>query len=95
MRLKNKVALVTGGSRGIGAAICLGYAREGASVLVNYHSKQDMAEQVVAGIHAEGGQAVAIRGDVARAAIALFREYLHRHDPGGRRQTRASFPVVG
>ena len=68
MRLKNKVALVTGGSRGIGAAICLGYAREGASVLVNYHSKQDMAEQVVAGIHAEGGQAVAIRGDVARAA---------------------------
>jgi 3-oxoacyl-[acyl-carrier protein] reductase len=67
MRLKDKVAIVTGGARGIGAAVCAAYAHEGARVVVNFLSNQDMAERVVARITASGGAAVAVQGDVARA----------------------------
>lgn len=66
MRLQGKVAIVTGGSRGIGAAVSLGFAREGAKVVVNYHCRGDLAERVVQRIRAEGGQAVAVQGDVAQ-----------------------------
>jgi len=70
MRLKGKVALVTGGSRGMGRAICLGLAREGARVVVNYLQRADAAEEVVARIRGGGGEAIAVPGDVSRRSDA-------------------------
>jgi 3-oxoacyl-[acyl-carrier protein] reductase len=67
-RLKNKVAVVTGASKGIGAGIAKGLAAEGASVVVNYASSKEGADKVVAEIKAKGGKAVAVQGDVAKAA---------------------------
>src|SRR6202161_901188 len=69
-RLTNKVAVVTGASKGIGAAIAKSLAAEGAAVVVNYASSQAGAETVVAAINAAGGKAVTVRGDVSRAAEA-------------------------
>jgi 3-oxoacyl-[acyl-carrier protein] reductase len=66
MRLNGKVALVTGGSRGIGKAICLTYAREGARVAVNYTKGAREAEAVVAEIKATGGQAIPVKADVSQ-----------------------------
>jgi 3-oxoacyl-[acyl-carrier protein] reductase len=67
LKLKNKVALVTGGSRGLGRAICLGLATEGAHVAVNYAKRADAAEEVVTRIRREHGvKAIAIGADVAR-----------------------------
>jgi 3-oxoacyl-[acyl-carrier protein] reductase len=63
--LNGKLALVTGGSRGIGAAISRRLAAAGATVLVNYAKSPDAAKQVVAQIKAEGGKAHAVSGDVA------------------------------
>ena len=60
-----RTALVTGGSRGIGRAICLGLARGGARVAVNYVSDAKAAEAVVAAMEAEGGGGVAVPGDVS------------------------------
>ncbi len=67
-RLKDKVAVVTGASKGIGAGIAEGLAAEGASVVVNYATSREGADKVVAGIKAKGGAAIAVQGDVARAA---------------------------
>jgi 3-oxoacyl-[acyl-carrier protein] reductase len=73
--LAGKVALVTGGSRGIGRAICLRLAQAGAAVAVNYHSRADAAAEVVRGIESVGGQALAIAGDVGdRSAAARMVE---------------------
>jgi len=66
MRLDGKVAVVTGSSRGIGRAIAIKFAREGASVVVNSRHKED-AEKVVKEILSEGGKAVAVEGDVSQA----------------------------
>ena len=65
MLLEGKVAVVTGGSRGIGRAIVEDLASNGAKVVVNYHSNADAAQEVVAGIVANGGTAVAIQADVS------------------------------
>ena len=68
MSLQGKNALVTGGSRGIGRAICLELARQGANVAVNYAGNAKAAEETVEACKALGVQAVAIQADVADAA---------------------------
>lgn len=65
LSLVNRVAIVTGGSRGIGRAIALELARRGAAVVVNYHTSADAAAEVVAEIEASGGQALAVQADVS------------------------------
>jgi 3-oxoacyl-[acyl-carrier protein] reductase len=75
-RLENKVAVVTGASKGIGAGIAQALGEEGAAVVVNYASDKAGADKVVAAIKARGGRAVAVKGDVSKAADVthLFQE---------------------
>jgi|SRR5689334_8006007 3-oxoacyl-[acyl-carrier protein] reductase len=67
-KLEGKVAVVTGGSKGIGAGIAKALADEGASVVVNYASSQRDAGRVVAEIERRGGTAIAVQADVSRQA---------------------------
>src|SRR6202007_1618142 len=67
-KLAGKVAVVTGASKGIGAAIAKHLADEGAAVVVNYASSKQGAERVVAEITGKGGKAVAVQADVANPA---------------------------
>lgn len=66
-KLQGKVAIVTGASKGIGAAIAKAYAAEGAAVVVNYASSREGADRVVAEITGTGGKAVAVGGDVSKS----------------------------
>lgn len=66
MRLEGKVALVTGASRGIGRAVAIALAEEGADVAVNYHASAEAATEVVASIESVGRRALPCRADVAR-----------------------------
>lgn len=68
MSLKGKIAMVTGASRGIGKAIALGLAKEGAIVIVNYCTAREQAEAVVKEVQDSGGEAVAIQADVSKSA---------------------------
>ena len=74
--LNGKVAVVTGASKGIGAAVAKSFSAAGAAVVVNYSFSKDDADRVVADIKARGGRAIAIPGDVANAAdvARLFAE---------------------
>jgi 3-oxoacyl-[acyl-carrier protein] reductase len=65
-KLTNKVAVVTGASKGIGAGIAKALAADGASVAVNYASSKEGADRVVAEIKAKGGKAVAVHGDFSK-----------------------------
>jgi 3-oxoacyl-[acyl-carrier protein] reductase len=67
-KLENKVAVVTGASKGIGAEIAKALAAEGASVVVNYSSSKEGADRVVSAITARGGKAIAVQGDVSKQA---------------------------
>jgi len=75
-KLTGKVAVVTGASKGIGASIAEHLAAEGASVVVNYASSKTGADAVVGRITAHGGKAIAVQGDVSKAAdiVTLFAE---------------------
>ncbi|MCA1899959.1 MAG: 3-oxoacyl-[acyl-carrier-protein] reductase [Chloroflexi bacterium] len=65
LSLENKIALVTGGSRGIGRAIALEFAARGAAVVVNYNKSPEAAEKVVEQIQTAGGKAAAFQADVS------------------------------
>jgi 3-oxoacyl-[acyl-carrier protein] reductase len=75
-KLKNKTAVVTGASKGIGAAIAKYFAAEGAKVVVNYASSKEDADKVVKTITDNGGTAIAVQGDVSNEAdvTRLFEE---------------------
>ena len=85
MRLKDKAAVVTGASRGVGRAVALAFAREGADVIVNYASNEAAAREVVQAIEKMGRKAVMIRGDVAKkeeaqAVVGAAKEHFGRLD---------------
>ncbi|KEO72713.1 SDR family NAD(P)-dependent oxidoreductase [Anditalea andensis] len=79
--LKNKVVIVTGGSKGIGAGIAKQMGLAGAKVVVNYASSQESADTVVSSIIEQGGNAMAIKADVSNQADVerLFEETIHAY----------------
>lgn len=66
MKLKNKVAIITGSSRGIGKATALLFAKEGAKMVVNYKAQKDKGEEVVEKIRKSGGEAILVQADVTK-----------------------------
>lgn len=66
MKLKNKVAVVSGGARDIGRAVSIKLAAEGARVVFNYYESEGQAADTMAAIHAAGGEAIAVGGDMTR-----------------------------
>jgi 3-oxoacyl-[acyl-carrier protein] reductase len=84
-KLAGRVALITGGARGIGRAVALRFAAEGAAVAVNYRNRADAAEEVVELIRKSGGKAMAVAADVAdrRAVEAMAAEVSAELGPAG------------
>lgn len=80
--LENRVAVVTGGSRGIGKAIALELAKRGATVVVNYHSSSKKSEEIVETIIKNGGQASAFQADISNMeqATALIKTTIDKYD---------------
>lgn len=76
MKLQNKVAIVSGGARDIGKAISIELAKQGARVVINYFGSSEKAQETVSEITALGGEAIAVKGDLTKAADAenLFNE---------------------
>ena len=72
----SKVVIVTGGSRGIGAATALLAAKQGYAVCVNYQTRVEAADTVVEAVESEGGRAIAVAGDVSSAekVVRIFEE---------------------
>jgi acetoacetyl-CoA reductase len=68
--LKDKVAIVTGGSRGIGSAIALELAKQGVKIVINYNSRKELAEKMVAEINELGVEALAVQADVSVSSEA-------------------------
>nr|WP_217269882.1 SDR family oxidoreductase [Neobacillus endophyticus] len=66
MHLKNKVAIVTGGARGIGERVVEKLASEGANVVINYVNSSNQAEELVDRIHSEGGRAIAVQANISK-----------------------------
>lgn len=92
MRLKDKVALITGSSRGIGRAVALGYAREGAKVALNYYAgseadretaNRQQATETLATVRATGAEAILLEADISRAedVAAMFAETRQKLGP--------------
>ncbi len=81
-KLQNKVAIVTGASKGIGASIAKHLAAEGASVVVNYSTSREGADRVVAEIVAKGGKAIAVGANVSKKSeiVKLFAETKKTYD---------------
>ena len=84
-----KVAIVTGGSRGIGRAVAGRLAADGARVVVNYRSDRAAAEKLVVDIEDDGGQAVAVQAGVADPEQLTHRTHAHNHR---RRTSHVSTP---
>ena len=85
MRLKDKAAVVTGASRGVGRAVALAFAREGANLVVNFASNEAAAREVVQAIEKMGRKAVMVKGDVAKkeeaqAVVGAAKEHFGRLD---------------
>ena len=94
MRLEGRRALVTGGSRGIGRALALGLAAEGADVVVGYHSHRDAAEEVAEAVRAMGRRSAAVQGDTStregvEAVVDAADDLPRRHRPS-REQRRSA-----
>ena len=66
MRLRDKVAIVTGSSSGIGEAVVKAFAREGAAVVIDYYGNPQKAQDVVESIEADGGRALAVGADISK-----------------------------
>ena len=103
MKLQNKVALVTGASKGIGRAIALGLAREGADVIVNYNTDEAGGFETEGMVKALGRRSAAVRADIGRLAdiqamfevIRLeFQRWLTR-SPAALSRATSSLPVTG
>ena len=84
MKFKDKVVVVTGGGTGLGRAMCLQFAREGAAVIVNYSKSKERAKEVVDRIDAMGRQAADLQADVSRDSQArqLIEKAVARWSPG-------------
>src|SRR6476661_396169 len=81
--LQGRVALVTGGSRGIGRAIAIALGKRGAKVIVNYASREDAARETVAAIEAAGGTGACVGFDVANSAAVTDAVKAIGKDHGG------------